>query len=62
MWWKVALAILVAWLFFGLIVAAVKGFLAIAIIGLIAVGAVTVVRWLRRSGEPTEKVSAPPTI
>ncbi|MBJ7290106.1 hypothetical protein [Williamsia sp.] len=62
MWWKIALAILVVWLFFGLIVAAVKGFVAIAIVGLIAVGVVTVVKWFSRSGESPEKVSGPPTI
>lgn len=62
MWWKIALAIVVVWLFFGLIVAAVKGFVAVAVIGLLAVGAFTVVKWFGRSGESSEKVSGPPTI
>lgn len=61
MWWKIALAILVVWLFFGLIVAAVKGVVAIAVVGLIAVGAFTVVKWFGRS-QPRDTVSGPPTI
>ncbi len=59
MWWKIALAILVVWLFFGLIVAAVKGVVAVAVIALIAIGVFTVVKWFGRS--TTDKVSGPPT-
>ncbi|GGF40478.1 hypothetical protein [Williamsia phyllosphaerae] len=62
MWWKIALAILVLWLFFGLIVAAVKGVVAIAVVGLIAVGAFTVVKWFGRSTQSSDTVSGPPTI
>jgi len=62
MWWKIALAILVVWLFFGLIVAAVKGVLAAAMIGLLVIGAFTVVKWFGRSARSSDTVSGPPTI
>ncbi|MGJ0121441.1 hypothetical protein ACQ7HM_19735 [Williamsia sp. MIQD14] len=51
MWWKIAVAVVVVWLAFGLIVALAKGVAALAVLGLLAVGVLTVVKWFTRSDE-----------
>ncbi|WP_045822620.1 hypothetical protein [Williamsia herbipolensis] len=58
MWWKIAVAIVVVWLAFGLIVALVKGVAALAVLGLLALGAMTVVKWFSRSGQPSADLPA----
>ncbi|GAB2672162.1 hypothetical protein GCM10027169_37530 [Gordonia jinhuaensis] len=50
MWWKVALAIVVVWLLFGVLAAAIKGIAAIVLLILAAIGTITVVRWFTGSG------------
>lgn len=53
MWWKVLLAVLVVWLAFGLIMALVKGLLYILVIGLVILGAVSVVKWASSNKQST---------
>ncbi|MGU3294370.1 hypothetical protein [Williamsia sp. M5A3_1d] len=58
MWWKIAVAIVVVWLAFGLIVALVKGLAALAVLGLLALGVVTAVKWFTRADKPSAGLPA----